>query len=167
MSQGQTDTAALPPNPWAPKGPPKVGRPFPRLPLFGALALILFAIGATIFGQATGIGVVKTGQSQPLIIRDIIFDERANEEIAVIDGHSRQAIEVIAPEADGFIRGMLRGMSRDRRVRGAAVDAPYRLIRWNDGRVTLSDTTSGLRIDLKAFGQSNLQAVARFLKEGE
>ena len=154
-------------DPWALPGRPKVGRPFPRAPLFGALVFVLFAIAATIFGRVTEIGTVRNPSTSPTSIRDIRFVEHANDEIAVVDAMSGTTIETILPEKDGFIRGALRGLTRDRRVRGGDADAAYRLILWDNGRLTLSDTSTGQRIELNAFGPTNAGALARFLPKGE
>jgi hypothetical protein len=47
------------------------------------------------------------------------------------------------------------------------IDEPYRVIKWSSGAVSLSDTKSGQRIYLNAFGPDQVAAFERFLgKEG-
>lgn len=136
---------------------------FPRLPLYSALALIAFAIAATWYGKTTETGTLRNPVTAPVAIREIVFEERAAGVLAVLDAPSRETLEVIAPEADGFIRGSLRAMTFERKKRGVGADEPYRIIQWDTGRVTVSDPRTGLRIHLDAFGPTNSAAYARFL----
>jgi putative photosynthetic complex assembly protein len=65
------------------------------------------------------------------------------------------------------MRGTLRGLARDRRMRDLGPEAPFRLVSWTDGRLTLDDTATGRRLDLLAFGQTQAEAFARLLPTGE
>lgn len=136
---------------------------FPRYPLYGAFALLLFVIGITIFGRATEIGTLRVLKGNPDQVLDLRFLDRPGGEIAVINAHSGNLLTVIAPGEDGFIRGAMRGLNRGRKLRSIGQEEPYRLIRWTDGRLTLSDITNGQRVDLNAFGPTNAGAFARFL----
>lgn len=136
---------------------------FPRLPLYSAIALITFSIAAAAFGRITDIGTVRVTRANPVAIRDIAFQERANDVLIVADATSRETLATIPSDQDGFIRGVLRGLVRGRMLRQADGNAPYRLILWDDRRLTLSDTATGQRIDLLAFGPTNARAFVRFL----
>jgi putative photosynthetic complex assembly protein len=57
----------------------------------------------------------------------------------------------------------MRGLNRARMQRNLPLDTPWRLIRWDNGRMTLSDTATGQRVELDAFGKTNAAAFARFL----
>jgi putative photosynthetic complex assembly protein len=137
---------------------------FPRLPLFTAFGLVLFSIAAVAFGRSTGIGTVFTPVTYPMAVRDVRFLVADDEVITVVDAATGETIEVIPSDKDGFIHGSLRGIRRDRKLRGIAYDEPYRLIRWDDGRLTLSDTSTGMRVQLDPFGPTNAGAYARFLE---
>jgi putative photosynthetic complex assembly protein len=137
---------------------------FPRLPLYTAFVLVLFSIAAVGFGRYTGIGTVLTPVTYPMAVRDVRFVTAENDVITVIDGVTGDTIEVIPSDKDGFIHGALRGIQRDRKLRGIAYDEPYRIIRWDDGRLTLSDTSTGMRVQLDPFGPTNAGAFARFLE---
>ncbi len=137
-----------------------------RFPLYGAMVLVAFAISATIFGQRTEIGTVRYDQGQPKNIRDIVLGEGDDGVITVTDAHSGDRIAAFAAGEGGFVRGALQGLDRDRKLHGVSKSTPYRLILWDNGRLTLSDTGSGLRVDLLAFGPTNAGAFARFLEGG-
>lgn len=144
-----------------PRGAP--GRRFPRLPLYSAVALISFSIVATFVSNTWDIGTVKTPVTYPLEARDVRFVTAGDDTIIVLDAASGETIRVIQPSEEGFIHGSLRGLSRDRKLRGLAYDLPYRIIRWDDGRLTLSDIATGMRVQLDPFGPANAGAYARFL----
>lgn len=141
-------------------------RPFPRLPLFAAIGLILFTIAAVIFGRVTEIGTLRVTAGYPQAIRDLRFTELANGDLMVSDGRTGETIAVSPPNTDGFVRGAVRGLTQERRTRRAALDAAYRLILWDTGRLTLSDTATGQRVPLDAFGPDNAAAFRRFFDEG-
>jgi putative photosynthetic complex assembly protein len=67
----------------------------------------------------------------------------------------------------GFLRGALRSLVRERRRRGGDASAPFTLIGRADGRLTLADATTGQRIDLESFGPTNAAVFARWLTPGE
>ena len=63
---------------------------------------------------------------------------------------------VVAPGTNGFLRGVLRGLARERKLERSAIEPPFRLTRWADGRLSLEDPATGRRIDdLEAFGPTN------------
>ena len=136
---------------------------FPRYPLYGAFVLLLFVIGITMFGRATEIGTLRVLKGTPDQVLDLRFTDRPGGEIAVSNAFTGKVLTVIGPGEDGFIRGAMRGLNRGRKLRNVGPDEPYRLIRWDDGRLTLSDITNGQRVDINAFGPTNAGAFARFL----
>lgn len=138
-------------------------RPFPRLPLIGIAALVAFAISATVFGRVTEIGTLRNPTTAPESIRDIRYLRGDDETLTIVDARTGEAIRTLAPDEGGFLRGSLRGLDRDRKLRGIALDEPWRLILWDDGALTLSDTTTGQRYTLNGFGATNAAAFAALL----
>ncbi|MDN2566057.1 photosynthetic complex assembly protein PuhC [Aquibium sp. A9E412] len=136
---------------------------FPRYPLFAAIGLVLFAAGAIVFGQTTGIGTVRVALGTPQAIRDIVLTRHDDDTVVVADARSGATVAVFPAGEGGFVRGALRPLARMRLAAGAAADKPYRLIRWDSGAISLSDTATGERIYLDAFGADNAAAFAQFL----
>ena len=76
-------------------------------------------------------------------------------------------IYTIAPETNGFMRATLRGLVRARKLADVGDATPFMLTRWDDGRMTLDDTTTGRKVALEAFGPTNAGAFAQlFLASG-
>jgi putative photosynthetic complex assembly protein len=74
-----------------------------------------------------------------------------------------RVVDVLPPGTNGFVRGVLRGLARERRRQEIGQQPPFRLTLWDDGRLSLEDETTGRRIELEAFGPTNLAAFARLL----
>lgn len=136
---------------------------FPKGILIGAVLLLVFAAGAVVFGQTTGIGVIKHRAGVPVAIRDIIITRSGADEVIVADARSGVRIAVFEKDTGGFVRGSLRAFERMRLVARVPEAAPYRIIRWEAGTVSLSDTATGERIYLEAFGKDNAAAFERLL----
>jgi len=136
---------------------------FPRWILLSTATLLVFATAAVMFGQETGIGVVREEVSRPLAIRDITITRAPGDVVMVTDATTGAVIAAYQADEGGFVRGSLRAFDRMRDVAAAPKDAPYRLIRWESGRVSLSDTATGERIYLDAFGRDNAAAFAALL----
>lgn len=149
----------------SPPRQPAMPARFPTLPLYAAMALIGFAAAATVFGTATGIGTVRDEFGQPLAIRDVVLSGTIDKQIDVIDAQTKAVIASYAGGEGGFVRGSMRALSRIRLVTDVASAEPYRIIRWQNGALTLSDTVSGERIYLDAFGPDNAAAFAKLLEE--
>lgn len=97
---------------------------------------------------------------------DLQFDDRPDGGVEIIDVASGETVSVVPPEQGGFIRGVMRGMVRTRKLESIPADAPFRLIRHADGALVVEDPISGRRVDLRSFGRTNHQAFARLLPTG-
>lgn len=141
---------------------PPQARPFPRFALVGAGLLI----AATIITAAVvhTIGVDTFPPTAPaLASRELIFQDRADGAVSVIDARDGSLIDVLAPGTNGFLRATLRGLARARKREDGGPGTPFRLTGYADGRLTLEDPDTGRRVDLEAFGQTNLQVFTRLL----
>lgn len=99
--------------------------------------------------------------------RAITVSDRGDGAVVIRDAADGHVVLVLPPGGDGFMRGTLRGLARDRRMRNLGPEAAFRLTAWSDGRMTLDDTATGRRLDLLAFGQTNAEAFMRLLPNGE
>ncbi|MEX5727634.1 putative photosynthetic complex assembly protein [Rhodovulum iodosum] len=78
--------------------------------------------------------------------------------------------EIIAEYAEdegGFVAGVWRVLQRERKKHGAPLDAPIRLVRFKDGRLSLRDDATGWRAELIGFGADNAAVFARLLDDVE
>lgn len=108
----------------------------------------------------------SSGQA-PLATRDIRFEDRADGAVLVRDARSGAVVETLQPGAEGFMRGGMRGLARQRMIAGVSPTSPFRLSAWPDGRLTLQDAATGNTMELHAFGRTNAEAFLRLLAKEE
>jgi putative photosynthetic complex assembly protein len=144
---------------------PRAPDHFPRWFLAGAGALMLFSLAAVALVRLTG-----NGPDQKLapgkIERPLRFEDRANGDVAVVDARSGELVSLLRGE-QGFVRGAVRALARERRARDIGPEAPFQLIARQDGGLTLYDPATGKRVDLESFGPANAGAFATLLGEGQ
>ncbi len=92
------------------------------------------------------------------------FEDMPNGDVRVSDAQSGQSIALFSGE-QGFLRGTLRAMARQRRVTQNEASAPLILRGLQDGRLQLVDPLQNLHIDLDSFGPTN-KAVFATLHRG-
>jgi putative photosynthetic complex assembly protein len=145
------------------KEPEFGSEPFPKAPLYGAGALIGLALLSVVLVRATGVGATHVPDADPIAARDFRFEDRTDGGIAVYDVRDGRLVEVVAPGTNGFLRGTLRGLARERRRQGVGPLEPFRLTAKADGRLTLDDASTGRRVDLESFGPTNAAVFAQLL----
>jgi putative photosynthetic complex assembly protein len=124
----------------------------------GAAALALAAVAAV---RLSG-GPPATPDAPTVQQRSLRFEDRSDRGIAVVDAATGVTLETLHGE-QGFVRGTLRGLVRERKRQGIGGDAPLQLLARADGRLTLADPLTDRRIDLESFGASNAAVFARWL----
>ncbi len=137
--------------------------PLPRGALLGAAAVVAVTILLATSSALTGIGQTHMPESTAFAVRDVRFGDRADGAVVVTAWPGGEIIEVMAPGTNGFARGVMRGMARDRRSQQINAEPPFRLTRWSDGRLSLTDPSTGRRIELDAFGPTNTAVFARLM----
>ncbi len=140
--------------------------PFPKLALVAAATLIGFALTAAAAGRFTRVANADTKIEQasaPIAARDLTFFDMADGSVEVRDANGQSVVFVAAPGTNGFIRGVMRGLARNRHAHGYGQAPAFRLSQWPDGRLSLQDLATGKNIDLSAFGASNRAAFAQLL----
>jgi putative photosynthetic complex assembly protein len=142
---------------------PGADRSIPRGVLWGAAALIGFSIVSAGAARVGVIGPEQKPAAEAAAIRDLRFKDRADGAVTVHEASDDRLVAVLPPGGDGFIRGAMRGLARERRQKEVGPEPPFRLTRWDNGRLSLEDTGTGRRIDLEAFGPTNAQAFGRLL----
>jgi putative photosynthetic complex assembly protein len=86
--------------------------------------------------------------------RKLSFVGQPNGDIAVLDAGTKQEVARFQGE-QGFLRGSLRALNRERKRSGMNPDLPFQLTGHVDGRITLLDTATGQRLSLESFGPTN------------
>ena len=137
---------------------------FPRIALVLAGAVIALTLGGVGFARWSGVDG-KQQDAQATVQRALHFQDRPQGGIAIVDAASGATLDTVYGE-QGFLRGTLRAVLRERKLRGLISDAPLQLIGRADGRLTLADPATGSRIDLESFGSTNAAVFARWLPQG-
>ena len=134
---------------------------FPRWVLYCAGGVVAFSLIAVGLVRITGTGpdqrVAQGTQERLLRVED-----RPDGGVAVIDGRTEETLTTLYGE-QGFIRGALRVLARERKARGLGPELPFQLIARTDGGLTLYDPATSQRIDLESFGPTQANSFARFL----
>ena len=148
------------------------GEPFPK----GMLVLASVLVGGALLMTAT---IRLTGtppQASPTLeraaarvaavkSRDLSFADQPDGSLRITDVSTGSTAGVVeAGSESGFIRGLMRGLMRNRRQRGVGIAPPFRLTKWANGQISITDSTSGYVTDLSAFGDTNRAAVEALLK---
>jgi len=140
----------------------------PRGALIGAGILIGLTMAAVAIVRFAGID--PTAQVPPptalIVDRTLRFEDRPNGSVVVLeldaDG-SERVVKVLESGSDGFIRGVLRSLARARRTAGIGREQPFLLSMQADGRLVLEDPATRQRIDLRAFGPTNVESFRELL----
>jgi putative photosynthetic complex assembly protein len=134
---------------------------FPRwVPWFGG-ALMAFSLISVGLVRITGNGPDQLAAAVTQE-RSLRFLDRTDGGVDVIDARSGDSVAVLHGE-QGFVRGALRALARERQARQLGPEQPFVLTAHADNRLTLSDPATGERIDLESFGSANTGDFARLL----
>lgn len=136
----------------------------PRKDYLGlGLGVAMVGLVAVVLMNADERQQVRHQPSQPLFARDILFSDRMDGGISIRDATTGHLIGEIAPGEGGFVRGALRGFTRDKRLERPGAESPLRLAALQGGAIILEDPASGRWTDLRAFGVTNVQSFAEIL----
>lgn len=143
----------------------------PKGALMMAGALVGFALLVTatmriahIPPAASPVALRASEHVAPLRTRNLRFVDQADGGVRIEDTGTGRIASMIAPgERTGFIRGVMRGLARERRMRGIGSRPPFTLTEWRDGELSLTDSATGRSIELAAFGSTNRASFAALL----
>lgn len=140
--------------------------PFPKYGLYFAGFLIVFSIALAVTGRTTGYGTTSVPKSTPVVERELRFIDKSDGSILVLAAPQNTDVATLPPGTSGFVRVVMRGLARHRKLRGVGDAVPFRLTQWRDGRLSIFDPVTGKIVYLGAFGKPNRQAFARLLTNG-
>lgn len=137
------------------------------LPMLAMVVTIVATIALVFSNPAHEITVsAATDRSQALASRDIRFEDQADGSIRVFDAKMSEQIALVAPASNGFLRGAVRGLVRERKLQRLGSDTPFTVAALPDGRLVLHDAATGHEIDLASFGSTNAAVFAQLLVPG-
>ena len=126
------------------------------------LACVIAIIASSMSARRQAPAAALPADSDIRQLRVLRFDDAPDGSVAAIDIATGQLVQRFEGE-QGFLRGTLRAMARERRLHGIGAGQPFELILLRDGRLTLHDPATGMRIALESFGSTNTGVFARLL----
>lgn len=134
--------------------------------ILAGCGLVLFALAAVTASRLTGVGDVRMTFPSAVESLDLNFVDGQGGAVLVLNHRDGQVIDTLPPGSNGFVRVVLRGLARERKLADIGPQPPFRLSRLANGQLTLTDTASGKMVDLDAFGAANVGAFARLMQAG-
>ena len=126
-------------------------------------ALMLACLVLVTYSVATGRPLESTPPvSEVVQERLLVLVGEMSGAARVLDENGALIAEYSA-EKGGFIAGVSRVIERERGKARVALDGPVRLVRMENGRLALSDPSTGWSADLMGFGADNSAAFAKLL----
>lgn len=136
---------------------------FPVAPLVAVGSLLLAILLAVAFVRYTGFGMVKPADAPAVQVREFRFEDRPDGSIVVLDASGQRLLDTVAPGSNGFLRGTMRGLARERKRQGVSPQLPFRMTGRADGKLTLDDPGTGRRVDIGSFGPTNASVFAQIM----
>lgn len=133
----------------------------PRGALLSVLGLVLAALLGAAAVRWSG-SPIREPDARTVAERQLRFADAPDGSVLITDARTGALVARIEGE-QGFLRGALRALARERRLAGIGAEPPFALLARADGRLTLQDPSTGQRIDLESFGPSNSAVFARLL----
>ena len=125
------------------------------------LAVISLVIAMNVIGTQT---VDLSAQRTAVVKRPLVFKDAPGGAIAVYDQGASEPFTVLPREGNTFMASALRLMGQSRELRSkAGPEAPFVLILWSDGKMSLSDPATGDILELAAYGPTNAKTFAQLL----
>jgi putative photosynthetic complex assembly protein len=152
------------PEPGSRDAMPGIGVPKPALWMAAALIAMTFALA--ISARVFGFGAFAEPQGTALITRSLTFTDAADGGIYVHDAETNVLATTLAPGTSGFVRGSLRALTRKRRLADLGAQIPFRLTRYDDGRLVLSDPATDASVTISSFGPTQMAAFDSLLVVG-
>ncbi|MBK1696337.1 photosynthetic complex assembly protein PuhC [Rhodovibrio salinarum] len=135
----------------------------PRKAIIGAGLILAITMAFAAYGSITGLNLPGEPDSEPRTSVPIRVDDRPDGSVAVYDADTNELIDTVAPGENGFIRGAMRALARQRQMQNIGAKPPFKLTLWENGRLSLKDMATGERIFLEAYGTTNRDAFAALL----
>ena len=107
---------------------PATEQPLPKALLISAAALIAFTVAAAAAVRISGVGATPIAITAVQIESyELTFSHHSDGTVVVNRYPDGQRLDILAPDSNGFIRGVLRGLSRQRIRHNINLQSPFRL----------------------------------------
>lgn len=129
----------------------------------------LLVVGAAILASLLAVGIwggpgAPPPAQTPRASLTLRFTELPDGGLSVVNVSTGQEMDRLAEGENGFLRTLLRVVRRDIERTPAVISMPFRIEVWQDNSITLTDSATERRIDLLAFGPTNVEVFKRWLE---
>lgn len=104
---------------------------------------------------------------QPTASRQLNFYDAEEGAVSIVDASTGTEIARYEAGTGGFIRSTVRSLAQARQVRGIGAQPPFDLTQWDDGSLSLIDSTTGKSVELGSFGATNRAVFAALLERDQ
>lgn len=144
------------PEPGSRPGAPPMIVPKPALVMAAALIVLVFGLAAS--AKIFGFGAFKETASAVVAERALRFTDATDGGITVMDATTNSVAAQLGPGTNGFLRGALRALARERKIASIGPEQPFRLVRYADGRLVLHDDATKQSITITSFGHTQVES---------
>lgn len=142
---------------------PPVALGLATLLVLATLLLVVLARAGVLPASRSAADLRAETQVRPVAERLLLFAD-VDGFVKVTDARSGDTVAMLGQEGSGFIRGVMRGLARERRMHGLGAARPFRLTLYADTQLSLTDTATGRVIELSGFGATNREAFRKLLE---
>ncbi|HEV7233001.1 MAG TPA: photosynthetic complex assembly protein PuhC [Sphingorhabdus sp.] len=135
----------------------------------GALVLATMALtGAVTLGWLPQSGNPEASRAAANVVaveeRELRFADRPDGAVVISDAGSGETVKIIAFGEGGFVRATLRRMAKARAAKGIGQEPSFKLVRWENGALSLTDPQTGREAEIHGFGADHSRAFAEMLE---
>lgn len=135
--------------------------------LIGSAFLMVASVRSNLLPAAPTQSELRNEKHVPAVKERLLnFADTPDGFVQVTDAKTGEVVARIGQEGSGFIRGVMRGLARERRMHHVGAAQPFRLTLWGDTSLTLVDTATGRIIELNGFGHTNRAAFLKLIAPG-
>ena len=138
------------------------------VPMIALVVVLLGTVAYVFLKPERGVDLPTTIAGSKVAVvatRDIRFEDQLDGGIEVFDATTNTVIERVAPETNGFMRGAVRSLVRERKRSNINADRPFSIVALADARLVLRDNVTDHEIDLASFGSTNAEVFAKLLSK--
>lgn len=136
----------------------------PILPIWLRIGALSFVLGAILLASFVSVNSeAELERGDAVASRQINFHDEPGGWISVRDASDDEEILRLEPSRDNFMRGVMRSMARERRAKGVTNEPPFEVTAWGSGHLSVTDTATGRRVEISAFGADNVDSFARLV----
>lgn len=131
-----------------------------KVPAFLIGGLIIISLIGAVVGTSRDPDESRMGDAEPVIVIPLRWEGDVVTGGRLIEEETGDVLAEFEEVGEGLVRNAIRSILSTRTMQRGDALAPFQLIRWDTGRITLSDTNLNKHIPLNSFGPPDTPALA-------